>query len=215
VDVGNGAGLRTSALITDMSQALAPAAGNAVEIRCAIDYLTGKARPTRLHEVTLALATQMLMLGGLASNEAEARDKLLHSLDTGAAAERFARMVSALGGPADLLEAPDQYLAQSRTQVPVVATRSGYISAIDCRALGLTVVNLGGGRRLPADRIDFAVGLTELAELGTRVEAGQTLAMVHAHTENSARNAIGEVIAAYTISDAPPSLPPVIHQHIH
>ncbi len=215
VDVGNGAGLKTSALITDMSQPLAPAAGNAVEVRCAIDYLTGKARPARLHEVTLTLATQMLLLGGLAANEAQARQKLLHSLDTGAAAERFARMVSALGGPADLLDMPDQYLTQSRTQVPVVATQSGYISGIDCRALGLTVLNLGGGRRLPADRIDFAVGLTELAELGTQVAPGQTLAIVHAHNENSARNAMAEVIAAYTITDSPPQLPPVIQQPVH
>ncbi|MBB5192198.1 thymidine phosphorylase [Silvimonas terrae] len=215
VDVGNGAGLKTAALITDMSQPLAPAAGNAVEIRCAIDYLSGKSRPARLHEVTLTLATHMLMLGGLAANAAEARDKLLHSLDTGAAAERFARMVSALGGPANLLETPDQCLAQSRTQVPVIATRTGYISNIDCRALGLTVVNLGGGRRLPADRIDFAVGLTELAELGARVEPGQPLALVHAHNENSARNAMADVIAAYTITDTPPQLPPVIQQLIH
>ncbi|GGP23877.1 thymidine phosphorylase [Silvimonas iriomotensis] len=215
VDVGNGAGLKTSALITDMSQALAPAAGNAVEIRCAIDYLTGKARPARLHEVTMALATRMLVLGGLAGSDDEARAALQRSLDTGAAAERFARMVSAQGGPTDLLEAPDQYLASSRTQVPVVATQSGYISTIDCRALGLTVVNLGGGRRLPADRIDYAVGLTGLAELGARVEPGQLLGVVHAHNENSARNAIAEVTAAYTITDAPPRLPPVIHEHIH
>ncbi|GGP25667.1 thymidine phosphorylase [Silvimonas amylolytica] len=215
VDVGNGAGLKTSALITDMSQSLAPAAGNAVEIRCAIDYLTGKSRPKRLHEVTMALAVQMLVLGGLASNDTEARVKLERSLQTGAAAERFAKMVAAQGGPVDLLEAPDNYLVQSRTQVPVIATQSGYVSAIDCRALGLAVVNLGGGRRLPADRIDFAVGLTELAELGTPVEPGQTLAMVHAHNENSARNAMAEITAAYAITDAPPRLPAVIHEQIH
>ena len=113
VNVGNGAGVKTAALLTAMNQSLAPCAGNAVEIRCAIDYLTGKQRPGRLHEVTMALSARMLLLAGLARDEAEARVRLQHALDSGQAAERFARMVAGLGGPADLLEAPDRYLARA------------------------------------------------------------------------------------------------------
>jgi thymidine phosphorylase len=106
VKVGNGAGMMTSAILTDMNESLAPYAGNA-EVRGAIDYLTGKSRPARLHEVTMALCAEMLVLGKLAATE-EARAKLQASLDSGEAAERFARMVVALG-PADLMENPDKY----------------------------------------------------------------------------------------------------------
>ncbi len=211
VAVGNGAGMRTSALLTDMNQSLAPCAGNAIEMRCAIDYLSGKHRPARLHEVTLALCAQMLLLGGLAANEAEARAKLQAALDSGAAAERFARMVSALGGPADLMENMDRHLAVAPIIVPVPAVRGGYVTACDCRGLGLAVVSLGGGRRRPTDAIDYAVGLTDLAALGDVVELGQPLAMVHARTEAAAKQAISDVQAAYLIGAAKSAESPLVY----
>ena len=199
VAVGNGAGMRTSALITDMNQSLAPCAGNALEMQCAIDYLTGQSRPTRLHQVTMALCGEMLVLSGLAENAAQAEQKLLHALDSGQAAERFARMVSALGGPADLLEHSHRHLAHAPLVVPVPALADGSVSACDCRALGLAVVALGGGRRKPSDIIDYAVGITELAELGAPVRAGQAIALVHAQNQASANQAIREIQAAYQI----------------
>jgi len=214
VKVGNGAGMLTSALLTDMNESLAPAAGNAVEVRCAIDYLTGKARPARLHEVTMALCAEMLVLGKLAANETEARAKLQASLDSGAAAERFARMVSALGGPADLLENMDGHLERAPIIVEVPALQSGYAAATNCRGLGLAVVSLGGGRRRPQDAIDFAVGLTQLAELGQKIDAGQPLAIVHARTEEAARQAVAEVQAAYTIADTAPAANPIVYRTI-
>jgi thymidine phosphorylase len=214
VNVGNGAGTLTSALLTDMNESLAPAAGNAVEVRCAIDYLTGKSRPARLHEVTLALCAEMLMLGKLAANEEEARAKLQASLDSGEAADRFARMVAALGGPADLMQNPDKYLEKAPIIVPVPALRSGYASATNARDIGLAVVALGGGRTRPQDTIDFAVGLTVLAELGQRIEAGQPLAFVHARTEAAARKAIADVQAAYTIADTAPAANPIVYRTI-
>jgi thymidine phosphorylase len=210
VDVGSGAGLKTTAVLTDMNQPLAPCAGNALEIRCAIDYLTGRARPARLHEVTLALAAHMLVLGGLAYNTTDARAKLNAVLDSGAAAERFARMVSALGGPGDLVEAPERHLDHAPVVIPVAAPNAGFVERIDCRALGLAVVGLGGGRRRPEDTIDYQVGLTDLVELGERVDAGQPLAVVHARDLQAARNAASEIQAAYlfaaTNSPAPPSV---------
>jgi thymidine phosphorylase len=212
VAVGNGAGMRTSALLTDMNQSLAPCAGNAIEMRCAIDYLSGKARPARLHEVTMALCAQMLVLGGLAATEAEARSKLQAALDTGAAAERFARMVSALGGPADLMENMDSHLAQAPLIVPVPALASGYIGSCDCRGLGLAVVGLGGGRRRAADTVDFAVGLTDLAALGDAITVGQPLALVHARTEAAAAQAVAEVQAAYRIGAIMPTVPPLVYR---
>jgi thymidine phosphorylase len=214
VKVGNGAGMMTSALLTDMNESLAPAAGNAVEVRCAIDYLTGKFRPARLHEVTMALCAEMLVLGKLAANETEARAKLQASLDSGAAAERFAKMVTALGGPADLLENMDKHLDKAPFIVEVPALQSGYAATTNCRGLGLAVVSLGGGRRRPQDAIDFGVGLTNLAELGQKIDAGQPLAIVHARTEEAAKQAVAEVQAAYTIADVAPAPNPIVYRTI-
>lgn len=214
VAVGNGAGTRTSALLTEMNESLGPVAGNALEVRLAMDYLTGRSRPARLHEVTMALCAEMLVLGKLAANEADARAKLQAGLDSGEAAERFSRMVAALGGPADLVERPDAYLEKAPIVVPVPALQAGFATATDCRGLGLAVVSLGGGRRRPEDAIDFAVGLTELVELGDAIAVGQPLAMVHARTQAAAEQAVREVQAAYKVGDSKPAANPIIYRTI-
>ncbi|NRR31763.1 thymidine phosphorylase [Oxalobacteraceae bacterium] len=214
VGVGNGAGMHTSAILTDMNESLAPYAGNALEVRGAMDYLTGKSRPARLHEVTMALCAEMLVLGKLADTEQAARVKLQAALDSGAAAERFARMVTALGGPADLLEQPDRHLERAPIVVPVPALQAGYASNTDCRGIGLAVVSLGGGRRRPADAIDFAVGLTELVGLGEQIAVGQPLAIVHARTEAAAEQAVREVQQAYQISASAGEANPVVYRTI-
>jgi len=214
VSVGNGAGTRTSAILTGMNESLCPVAGNALEVRQAIDYLSGRARPARLHEVTMALCAEMLVISGLAANHDEAKARLQAALDSGAAAERFARMVAALGGPADLMERPDAHLEQAPVVVPVPALESGFATATDCRALGLAVVGLGGGRIRPQDPIDFAVGLSHLAELGDKVDAGQPLAMVHARSEAAAQQAVRAVQAAYRIGATKAAAEPMIYRTI-
>jgi thymidine phosphorylase len=212
VAVGEGAGLECSALVTDMNQPLAPCAGNAIEVRAALDYLTGRARPERLHRVVMALAGEMLVRGKLAPDLGEAETRLARALASGGAAETFGRMVAALGGPADLVERPERHLAAAPVVRPAVAIGGGYVARIDTRALGLAVVELGGGRRCPEDRIDPAVGLTGFVELGSRVEAGAPLALVHARDAAAAERAIAEIRAAYHLSETPPALPPVIHR---
>lgn len=214
VAVGAGAGMKTTALLTDMNEPLAPCAGNAIEVYCAIDYLTSVARPSRLHEVTLALGEQMLLLGGLASDAAKARGKLVDALESGRAAERFARMVAGLGGPVDLVERPDRHLARADTVLATSAPRSGFVRACDCRALGLSVVGLGGGRRDPAGRIDAAVGLSGLARIGDAVTAGQALAFVHAPNAGAAQRACEAVQAAFVIGDDPPTSGALIHGRV-
>ncbi|SDG07906.1 thymidine phosphorylase [Paraburkholderia phenazinium] len=214
VDVGNGAGMKTTAVLTDMNQPLASCAGNALEVRYAIDYLTGRIRPGRVHEVTLALATQMLVLGGLAADTTDANARLNAALDSGAAAERFARMVHALGGPADLLEAPGRHLGEAPVVFTAKAPRSGYVTRIDCRALGLTVVGLGGGRRRPEDGIDYQVGLTDLVELGQYVEAGAPLARIHARDSSTAQQAARDIQAACTLAEAPVAVPASVYELI-
>jgi thymidine phosphorylase len=214
VEVGKGAGMRTSALLTDMNQALAPFAGNAIEVRGAINYLTGRSRPARLHQVTMALCAEMLVLGGLADHTGAAQVKLQAVLDSGAAAERFARMVSAMGGPGDLLENPDKHLERAPIVVPVPASKSGFVGQCDCRAVGLAVVKLGGGRCRQTDVIDFAVGLTELAESGQQIEQGQPLALIHARSEKAALQAIDEIIAAFDIDVIAPAVSTLIYDTI-
>ncbi|KAB0636447.1 thymidine phosphorylase [Burkholderia stagnalis] len=214
VDVGNGAGMKTTAILTDMNQSLAPCAGNAIEVACAIDYLTGKSRPARLHEVTMALAAQLLVTGGLAGEAAQAHAMLQHALDSGAAAERFAKMVAVLGGPADLLDAPARHLARAAVTVPVPARTSGVVQRVDCRALGLVVVALGGGRTRAEDAIDYGVGLSALVELGQRVEAGEPLGFVHARDAAAAARAVDEIQRIYTLGDAGDVPPPTVHQWI-
>src|ERR671925_555331 len=146
VDVAHGNGLATAALITDMHRVLGRTAGNAVEVREAIDHLTGAARDERLREVTLALSAELLALGGVEPDRKAARAAAERALEDGSAAERFAAMVAELGGPSDLLEAPERHLGEARVVAAAEAAEPGVVVGIDVRAVGLAVVGLGGGR---------------------------------------------------------------------
>jgi thymidine phosphorylase len=210
VEVAREAGLPAEALLTDMNEPLASAAGNAVEIRNAIDFLTGVSRDTRLSAVTMALGVRMLRLGGLAATDPEALAKLTHALDSGAAAERFQRMVTALGGPADLLERPDAHLLWAPVTRPVPAPRTGFVRAIDTRAVGLAVVGLGGGRTRPQDRVDHAVGFTDLRPVGAWVETGEALAVAHARSMEDFARASAQTVTAFDIGDNQPEARPVL-----
>ncbi|WP_282338604.1 MULTISPECIES: thymidine phosphorylase [Pseudomonas] len=210
VAVANGAGVRTRALITDMSQPLARSAGNALEVEEAIALLRGEVRSQRLWDVTLALAEQTLLCAGLASSAELAREQLLAAWQSGAALECFAQMVKALGGPADLVERPDNYLPAAPVVMPVYAPLEGLVQSIDTRAVGIAVVALGGGRRRPQDSIDPAVGLSELAFPGERVGPNRPLAMVHARDLAQAEQAASAVLAAYQVAIEPREVPALI-----
>ena len=204
VAVSVGGGMPATALVTDMNQSLASAAGNMVEVRNTIDYLTGARRDARLHEVVLALGAEMLVLGGVASDPDGARRRLVDALDTGKAAEVFGRMVAALGGPTDLMEKPDNRLVVAPVWREVASERPGVVQAVDARALGLAVVALGGGRTRPQDGIDHRVGFSQLAPIGTAVP-GRPLGIVHAASDDQAAAAADALRHAYAIGSAPPS----------
>ncbi|CAN5249313.1 thymidine phosphorylase [soil metagenome] len=210
VAVANGAGLRTSALITDMNEPLASAAGNAVEVLNAARYLMGSRRDPRLHTITLALGSELLVLAGRAPSLEEAEHQLIAILNSGEAAERFQRMVKALGGPADFMSRPQRYLPAAPIERDVVAGATGVIAAIGTRTLGLAVIELGGGRRVASDAIDHAVGITRLAGLGTEVTPAAVLATIHARDEDSFGRAEQLVRSAYVLGDTPQIGPPVI-----
>jgi thymidine phosphorylase len=202
VDVAVDAGVPTEALITDMSQPLGRCAGNALELREAIDFLRGDRPERRLVEVTLALAARLLGLAGLARDEADAHAQCRRALESGAAAERFARMVHALGGPAGVLDARGRRGAAAPFQADVPAPRAGRVGRIDTRGIGLAIVRLGGGRTRPGDAIDHRVGLSELVGSGERVAAGQPLGRVHAASAAAAREAVRGVQACFAIDEA-------------
>ncbi|MFL9692029.1 thymidine phosphorylase [Aeromonas veronii] len=214
VAVANGAGCRTSALLTDMNQVLASSAGNAVEVREAVRYLTGEYRNPRIHEVTMALCAEMLISAGLASDERDARGKLQAVLDNGKAAAIFGRMVTGLGGPADFMERYDAYLPKAAIVRPVFAANSGFVTAMDTRELGLAVVAMGGGRRAAGDKLDYAVGLTDFIRLGQSVDADKPIAMIHAQTEEQYAQAASMVQAAVRIGGERPEALPEVYRRI-
>jgi thymidine phosphorylase len=206
VEVAARGGLKAVARLTDMSEVLGETAGNALEIGEAIDYLAGGKRETRLHAVTMALAVEMLLLGKLARDEGEARGRVEAVLASGAAAERFARMVTLLGGPADLVERKGSHLALAPVIVAVPPRRPGFVAGIDVRRIGLVIVALGGGRRRVADRIDHAVGLASVAGIGCEVGKERPLALLHAPSAQAAAEVSTTLADAFEIADSP--LPP-------
>jgi len=212
--VATGAGLPTTALLTSMDSPLGSAAGNALEIAYAIDFLTGCKREQRMHEVTVALGAEMLLLGGLASGIDDAKRRVADAIADGRAAERFQRMVAALGGPSDLVDKPGKHLAAAPLMAAVPAPTDGFIAAIDTRKLGIAVVALGGGRTRAQDPIDHAVGLTGLRAVGDAVRRGEPLGMVHAQTEDQLRQAAATVAAACRIEQAAPAAAALIARRI-
>jgi thymidine phosphorylase len=204
VEVATGNGLPTAALLTDMDQVLGRSAGNAVEVREALDQLSGAAGDGRLREVTIALCAELLVLGRVFSDVGGARSAAERALDGGAAAERFGAMVAALGGPADLVEQPQHHLPAAPIVQAVEPAEAGVVCAVDVREVGLAIVALGGGRARETDRIDPSVGLTEVAALGERVGPGERpLALVHARNEEGAEYGARAVRAACLVGDGP------------
>lgn len=211
VNVANGAGVPTRALLTDMNQILGNTAGNALEVIETLDYLTGKYREPRLHQVTLELGANMLMLGSLYPDKASATAALEHSLSSGKAAEIFAKMVAALGGPADLIDKPQQYLASAPVVQDIITPQSGYLSYNNTVGLGMAVVRLGGGRSHPSQQIDPAVGFSHILPTGSKVQQGDVIAKVHAASKDAAVGAATEYLAALSVASTTAPYPLVHH----
>jgi thymidine phosphorylase len=207
-----GAGLKCHALITDMNETLGLSAGNAVEIRESGAYLTNAHRDARLDEVVLSLCAELLLLGGVENQREVALRRAESAVSSGKAAEIFGRMVAALGGPADLLERIDHYLPVAPVTAPIAPAQSGYLSAVDARAVGNAIIELGGGRRRADDKLDLSVGFTDIAPIGAAVDRQRPLAVVHAASDAAAQRAIRNLRSACTITQASPPPRPVIYE---
>jgi len=216
VGIGHGAGLPITALLTDMDEVLGTTVGHALEMDEAVSYLTGGGpRDQRLHDVTLALAAEMLCLGRLAATVEEGRAKAQAVLDNGKAAEVFARMVTALGGPADYVA---NYWAKYRLPAAVVkpfaAPRDGFITGMECRDVGIAAIGLGGGRRTVSDVIEPSVGFSQFRPVGSRVQEGDLICLVHATDEARADAAIAALRQAVRLGDEKPAPTRVVQARI-
>ena len=213
-EVAKAAGLPTRALLTDMNECLGSTAGNALEVAEAVAFLKGEFQDARLAEVTLALGAELLVLVGMARDHKFARARLHGCLDSGGAAERFARMVRALGGQGDPLRPEALAHARAPVQRPVPSPAFGHVQRIETRELGLAVIELGGGRTRPDQAIDPAVGLSQVLGAGRRVEQGEPLALVHARDAAGAERAVARIAAAWLIGEAAPATRPVVVEAI-
>ncbi len=213
VSTANAAGCPTSALLTDMNQPLAPSLGNALEVAESMRVLTGAASGPLL-EITAALGGVVLAGAGLSNTVEDGADAIVGAVSSGRAAEAFGRMVAAQGGPVAFVEDWPRFLPEATVIREVPAQAAGYVSAFDGEALGLTVVDLGGGRQVESDVVDPAVGLSDIVPLGEWVEKGQPLARVHASRTGGADRAVAAVQKAVTLGASPPKVPALIRERV-
>jgi thymidine phosphorylase len=211
---GRDTGMSVTSLVTDMNQVSGRTAGNAVEVAEAVDFLAGSPVDERLRELVLALSAEMLVLAGLERDLANAAQRARASLASGAAAERFERMVAALGGPSGFVRDVRRYLPRAPLQIAIVPLEAGFVVAIDVRAVGLAILDLGGGRRTESDAIDLAVGLTQVAALGEEVGPDHALAVCHARDRQSAASAVARMRGAFTLGPRPLPPAPLILERI-
>jgi thymidine phosphorylase len=214
VSVANGAGTPTQALITDMNQPLGTTVGNALEIQETIDYLTGKYREPRLHEVTIALAARMLLTSKIATSIEQATILAEEALTSGKAAEIFRKMITAMGGPADLLTNSENRLPKAKIIKNITAPTAGYIGTMNTRAIGMALVEMGGGRVDHNQSLDYSVGFSDIKPKGTKVAEGDVIAIIHAKDEAQASQAIEQYLSAVEISAIQVIVEPVIHELI-
>jgi thymidine phosphorylase len=212
VSVANGAGLNTTALITDMDEPLAPCAGNAVEVQHAVGFLKCELTNNRVAAVTVALGAELLLSAGIVLNLTEGRAKLQGVLTSGKAAEHFARMVSMLGGPTDFMEHCAHHLKAAPIIRPVYCDDEGSVNRIATRQLGLAVIELGGGRLRADDTIDHSVGLTNLLGKNFVSDRNSPLCIVHARDEASFERAAEIVRGAYAIGEPVVEISPIIER---
>jgi thymidine phosphorylase len=203
------AGLKTHALVTDMNEVLGTTAGNALEIAESMRYLRNEEREVRLNEVVLGLTAEMLLAAGIEKNRDDAIRHCDEAVTSGAAAVKFAKMCAGLGGPGDFVERYDEYLPKASVVQPVYA--EGYLAAVDTRAVGNLIIELGGGRRKVGEALDLSVGLCEMAGIGAHLDAQRPLAVLHATNDSDADKAVESLLALCTFSPDPPPERPVIY----
>ena len=207
-------GISARALLTNMDQVLGDCVGNALEVGEALAYLKNQRRNPRFNELTMTLCSEALMLKKLASSEQEAREKLRQALDSGKAVECFAKMVAALGGPSDFVEKPWDYLPKAAIVRPVYSDQTGYVSAMDTRRIGRTMILLGGQRKNFDQRLNLSVGFTDFIQIGDKLDAEKPIAVVHAANEETFAEAEKQLQLSVRTSDEKPVETPIVYETV-
>ena len=208
VKIGKGAGKKCVAVVTDMDQPLGYAVGNALEVEEAINTLKGKG-PADFYELCLTLGTQMLLAGGAAESEAEARKKLEATIADGSALQKLAAFVEAQGGDAAAVY-DTSLLPKASLKKELLSDKDGYISGITCDEVGICSLILGGGRETKESEIDLSVGIVLQKKKGDSVKSGDVLAVLYANDEDKLNQAADRLSKAYCITDNEPEKTPFI-----
>ncbi len=212
VRVGRASGKRVRALLTRMDQPLGHAVGNALEVAESVACLRGEG-PADVMEITSTLGAHMLVLGGVARDDAEARARLEAALRSGAALAKFREIVVAQGGDGRVIDDPAR-LPQARMKELFVAQRAGFVAAVDARAVAFAALRLGAGRERAEDVIDPSVGIAGIVKVGERVASGAPLAVLHANDDARLAEARALLAEAFTLGDAPVTPPPLVAEVI-
>ena len=210
VEVGNGLGCKTSALLTDMNQPLCSSAGNALEVLRTVEVLIGSNTEPRLSEVVCALGGEILSSTGLSTSTVDGVRRIKNSLETGHAAEMFEKMIFALGGPQNFLAKRVTLLPQATIVQDIFGVNSGYIDYIDTRLIGMSLLELGGGRKRADDQLDLSVGFENILEIGSFVDKNTPLMRVHARSEESLEKIRPGLIEAFKVIEKPKDSQPLI-----
>ena len=214
-DVAAGSGVPTNCLITDMSQVLGHSVGNAIEVSECIDFLVNPDNANhKLMELTIELAAHMLHLSGIETNLVTARKKSNEALSSGEAASIFEKMIHSLGGPKDLLDKTNQYLTPMPIITPIVSNSSGYISEMNARDIGLSMINLKAGRTKSIDPIDHGVGLSNIVNIGQWVDKGEPLAMGHVRDKSQISYLQETLPSVFNLTKDRPATPSLIYEII-
>ncbi len=212
VEIGNRAGVQTTAVITDMDQPLGRAVGNALELAEAIHVLQGKG-PADVTALCHHEAATLLKITGLAANREDAETRVRQAISSGAALKTLAAVVEAQGGDPRQVQDPS-LLPAAPVKIPLPSPRPGYIAGINAERVGRATMKLGAGRFKKGDPIDHATGLLLFAKVGDHVQAGQPLLEIHARSEAQAQAIQAELLSTYQWSDTPVSPGPLIYSEI-
>lgn len=207
VDIGNGMGRDTIAVISNMDQPLGRAVGNSLEVKEAIETLQGKG-PEDLYELCLSLGTQMLILAKIAQDEGEARERLQEVIHNGLALKKFKEFITRQGGNSQLVDNP-QLLPTAKNIIELKATQNGYVQHIEADEVGMSALELGAGRQTKESILDLSVGIELIKKVGDEIRIGETIAKIHSNEEKKAQKAMERLLKAYTFSQekiAPPRL---------
>ena len=214
-EVAAGAGIPSVMLLTDLNAVLGTSVGSAVEMQETVDFLTGRYQDPRTKELVIEVTADMVRIAGVAPDMTAARALAAARLADGSAAERFGRMIAALGGPADFMQRPEHYLPEAAVVAPCYSAAEGYVTAMNAKGVGLALIALGGGRKKPDDPIDLTVGFTEFCQVGDAVGPEKPVCVIHARNQVEWEDAASRVRAAITVADAPPApLGPIVVDRI-